>query len=354
LESDLEPFKGLLLGLFFITVGAGIDFGVLLDSPMRIVALTLGVITIKGAVLYLLARLARMHTRDRWLFTLALAQAGEFGFVLSSFSLQQGVLAQSEAEVIRLVIGLSMLVTPLLFILYEQLVKRAEKAPDLDPDEIDRKAPVIIAGIGRFGQVVSRLVQGAGIDTVVLDHDMEMVDTMRRFGFSGFFGDPTRPDILHAAGLETAKVLVVALDDRHAALKLVRHARAQRPDLHIVARAFDREHVYQLFQAGANDIVREMFDSSLRAGRYVLENIGLSKFEASEIEIAFYQQDRAGVRELAQLWKPGIPVAQNAEYVKRARELNKDLETMILERLHPQGDAAETGVVVGDRSKDRS
>ncbi|MGX9856246.1 monovalent cation:proton antiporter-2 (CPA2) family protein [Limimaricola variabilis] len=354
LESDLEPFKGLLLGLFFITVGAGIDFGVLLDSPMRIVALTLGVITIKGGVLYLLARLARMHTRDRWLFTLALAQAGEFGFVLSSFSLQQGVLAQSEAEVIRLVIGLSMLVTPLLFILYEQLVKRAEKAPDLDPDEIDRKAPVIIAGIGRFGQVVSRLVQGAGIDTVVLDHDMEMVDTMRRFGFSGFFGDPTRPDILHAAGLETAKVLVVALDDRHAALKLVRHARAQRPDLHIVARAFDREHVYQLFQAGANDIVREMFDSSLRAGRYVLENIGLSKFEASEIEIAFYQQDRAGVRELAQLWKPGIPVAQNAEYVKRARELNKDLETMILERLHPQGDAAETGDVVGYRSKDRS
>ncbi|MGR3500549.1 MAG: monovalent cation:proton antiporter-2 (CPA2) family protein [Limimaricola soesokkakensis] len=358
LESDLEPFKGLLLGLFFITVGAGIDFGVLLDNPMRIAALTLAVIAIKGGVLYLLARIAQMHTRDGWLFTLALAQAGEFGFVLSSFSLQQGVLTSSEASVIRLVIGLSMLITPLLFILYEQLVKRAEKAPDPDPDEIDRQAPIIIAGIGRFGQVVSRLVQGAGFDTVVLDHDMEMIDTMRRFGFGGFFGDPTRPDILHAAGLETAKVLVVALDDRHAALKLVRHARAMRPDLHIVARAYDREHVYQLFQAGANDIVREMFDSSLRAGRYVLENIGLSQFEASELEMAFYQQDRAVVRELAQLWKPGVPVSQNPEYVKRARELNKDLETSILERLHPQGDATETepleGVsAVGYRSKDR-
>jgi CPA2 family monovalent cation:H+ antiporter-2 len=358
LESDLEPFKGLLLGLFFITVGAGIDFGVLLGNPVRIVALTMGVIVIKGGVLYLLARMARMHTRDRWLFTLALAQAGEFGFVLSSFSLQQGVLAQAEAEVIRLVIALSMLVTPLLFILYEQLSARTAKAPDPDPDEIDREAPIIIAGIGRFGQVVSRLVQGAGFDTVVLDHDMEMVDTMRRFGFSGFFGDPTRPDILHAAGLETAKVLVVALDDRDSALKLVRHARAMRPDLHIVARAYDREHVYQLYQAGANDIVRELFDSSLRAGRYVLENIGLSRFEASELEMTYYQQDRAGVRELAQLWKPGVPVSQNAEYVKRAKALNKDLETSILERLHPRDDQqdepVETDETVGYRSKDRA
>ena len=357
LESDLEPFKGLLLGLFFITVGAGIDFGVLLGNPLQIAALTLGVIVIKGSVLYLLARLARMHTRDRWLFTLALAQAGEFGFVLSSFSLQQGVLTAETAGVIRLVIALSMLVTPLLFILYEQLSARADKAPDPDPDEIDREAPVIIAGIGRFGQVVSRLVQGAGFETVVLDHDMEMIDTMRRFGFGGFFGDPTRPDILHAAGLERAKVLVVALDDRQAALKLVHHARAMHPELHIVARAYDREHVYQLYQAGANDIVRELFDSSLRAGRYVLEHIGLSRFEASELEMAYYQQDRAGVRELAQLWKPGVPVSQNPEYVARARSLNKDLETSILERLHPQGDAQEVEAAeepVGYRSKDRS
>ncbi len=357
LESDLEPFKGLLLGLFFITVGAGIDFGVLLRKPMQIVSLTLAVIVVKGAVLYFLARMARMHTRDRWLFTLALAQAGEFGFVLSSFSLQQGVLARGDAETIRLVIALSMLVTPLLFILYEYLVSRAEKAPDLAPDEIDKKAPIIIAGIGRFGQVISRLVQGAGFDTVVLDHDMEMINTMRRFGFSGFFGDPTRPDILHAAGIETATVLVVALDDRHAALRLVRHARSMRPDIHIVARAYDREHVYQLYQAGANDIVREMFDSSLRAGRYVLENIGLSKFEASELEMAYYHQDRAVVRELAELWKPGVPVSQNEAYVKRARELNKDLETSILERLHPQGDPDEvedTPPPVGYRSKDRA
>ncbi len=360
LESDLEPFKGLLLGLFFITVGAGIDFGVLAEKPAQIVSLALAVILVKGTVLYVLARMAKMHTRDRWLFTLALAQAGEFGFVLASFSLQQGVLAKGDAETIRLVIAISMLVTPLLFILYEFLSRRSEERPAPAPDEIDRTAPVIIAGIGRFGQVVGRLVQGAGLETVVLDHDMEMIETMRRFGYAGFFGDPTRPDILHAAGIDTAKVLVVALDDRHAALRLVRHARAQRPDLHIVARAFDREHVYQLYKAGADDIVRELFDSSLRAGRYTLEAMGLSRFEASELEMAFYQRDRAGVRELAELWQPGVPVAQNPDYVKRARELNKDLETVILERLHPGGDAAEVeditdeSEIVGYQSKDRA
>ncbi|SDE43999.1 monovalent cation:proton antiporter-2 (CPA2) family protein [Limimaricola pyoseonensis] len=361
LESDLEPFKGLLLGLFFITVGAGIDFGVLFDKPMQIVGLTAAVIAIKGGVLYLLARMAQMRTRDRWLFTLALAQAGEFGFVLASFSLQQGVLARGDAETIRLVIGMSMLVTPLLFILYEQLTRRAAAAAaeaEPEPDEIDRHAPIIIAGIGRFGQVISRLVQGAGFETVVLDHDMEMIDTMRRFGFAGFFGDPTRPDILHAAGIEKAKVLVVALDNRQSALRLVRHARAVRPDLHIVARAYDREHVYQLYQAGANDIVREMFDSSLRAGRYVLEHMGLSQFEASEVEMAYYHQDRAGVRELAQLWDPEVPVARNEDYVKRARELNKDLETTILERLERNAEAREEAEEAdyqsGYRSKDRA
>lgn len=334
LESDLEPFKGLLLGLFFITVGAGINFDVLMDKPVRIIGLTLALMLSKGAVLYFLAVLFKLHGRTRWLFTLSLAQAGEFGFVLVAFSIQQNVLGASLSAELLLVIALSMLITPLLFILYEVLSRRmAEDTADHPVDEIDEQGKVIIAGIGRFGQVVNRLVQSSGFSTVVLDNDLKTVQLMRTFGFKGFFGDPTRPDILHAAGLDDAAVLVVALDDKEAAVKLVKYARSRRPDLHIVARARDRVHVYELFEAGANDIVRELFDSSLRAGRYVLENLGLSEFEASEAEMAFYHADRHNLRELAEVWDPNVPIAENTAYVERARAANRDLETKLAEEL---------------------
>ena len=343
LESDLAPFKGLLLGLFFITVGAGINFGVFLSEPLRIIGLTVGLMLAKGAVLYLLTRLFHLPGRDRWLFALGLAQAGEFGFVLVSFSLQQGVFGPDLSETILLVIALSMLITPLLFILYDRLSRRISAGPEPEPDTIDTTGSVIIAGVGRFGQVVNRMVRSAGFSTVVLDHDMDTVETMRRFGVRGFFGDPTRPDILHAAGLASAQVLVVALDNRAAALTLVAYARKERPDLHIVARAYDRVHVYELYQAGANDIVREMFDSSLRAGRYVLENMGLTEFEAAEAQTTFYHADRTAVRELAEVWKPGVSVLDNPEYIERAKALNKDLETALVSQVKAGRDAPKTG-----------
>jgi len=331
LESDIEPFKGLLLGLFFITVGAGIQFASLLAEPIKILSLTLMVMGIKGAVLYLLARAFKLRARDRWLFTLGLAQAGEFGFVLISFALQQSALPDQWAETLLLVIALSMLLTPLAFIVYERLSRRLEDGqPQPDADEIDEQQAILIAGIGRFGQVVNRMVQLAGFQTTVLDHDLNTIQLMRRFGFKGFFGDPTRPELLHAAGLDTARVLVVALDDPAAATRLVAYARRVRPDLHIVVRARDRVHVYELYRAGADDIVRELFDSSLRAGRYVLENMGLSDYEASAMERTFYKIDRSALRDLAELWIPGVPVSQNEAYIQRARELNKDLETALV------------------------
>jgi CPA2 family monovalent cation:H+ antiporter-2 len=298
-----------------------------------IVSMALLVIFVKGLILWALAIAFRIKGRDRWLFALGLAQAGEFGFVLVSFSVQQSVIPVTIAETLLLVIALSMLITPLLFILYDVLSRRMEEAGIVhETDEIDEQGPVIIAGIGRFGQVVNRLVQANGFKTVVLDNDMETIAVMRRFGFKGFLGDPTRSDILRAAGLSEAKVLVVSLDDPEAAIKLVAYARGQRPDLHIVARARDRNHVYRLYRAGADDIVREMFDSSLRAGRYVLENIGLSEYEAAEAERVFYHHDRDAVRELAELWDPDIPASQNAAYIKRSKELQKELETAFLAR----------------------
>jgi|TARA_B110000908_G_scaffold86481_1_gene103295 CPA2 family monovalent cation:H+ antiporter-2 len=331
LETDLEPFKGLLLGLFFITVGAGINFDLLYSNMPAILSMALLVIVIKGGVLWSLGRAFKLKGRDQWLFALALAQAGEFGFVLVAFSVSQGVIPVDVAETLLLVIALSMLITPLLFILYE-VIARHMVSPDAQhaADEIDSEGPVIIAGIGRFGQIVNRLVKASGFETVVLDHNMETIQLMRRFGSKGFFGDPTRSDILHAAGIMTARVLVVALDDKDAAIKLVKAARKQRPDLHIVARAYDRTHTFHLYQAGANDIVRELFDGSLRAGRYVLENVGLSEFEASEAERVFYSHDRESVKELALLWRPDIPVTENEAYMTRAKELQKELETALL------------------------
>lgn len=332
LESDLAPFKGLLLGLFFITVGAGINFSLFFGDPGRILGLAIAVMVIKGLILFALAWLFKLHKKDRWLFTLGLAQAGEFGFVLISFSLQQGVLTDSLAGQLLLVIALSMLITPLLFIIYEMIIKRMGDTEETEHDEVDEQGTVIIAGIGRFGQIVNRLVRSAGFDTVVVDNDLSTVQMMRKFGFRGFFGDPTRPDLLNAAGLEDAKVLVVAVDDREASNKLVRYARKNRPNLHIVARARDRVHVHELYEAGADDIVREMFDSSLRAGRYALENLGLSEFEAAEVEQAFYQHDRTALRELAALWRPGVPITDLPEYVARARALNSGLELELTAR----------------------
>lgn len=331
LEGAIEPFKGLLLGLFFITVGAGINFGILFGNPATILMMTIGVIAIKGAILFAIALLFRMKGRSRVLFTLSLAQAGEFGFVLIGFTVQQHVLPTTLSEQLLLVVALSMLITPALFILYDLLSKRLGEPLIEEPeDEVDAGGPIIIAGIGRFGQIVNRMVRNSGYETVVLDNNLRMIQLMRKFGYKGFFGDPSRPEILHAAGLRDARVLVVTIDDKEAAEKLIRYARSERPDLHIVARAHDRVHVYRLFRAGANDIVREMFDSSLRAGRYVLENVGLTEYEAHEAEKAFYKHDRHAMGQLAPLWDPNKPVHENEAYITRSKELEQELEATML------------------------
>ncbi|ARE40059.1 putative Glutathione-regulated potassium-efflux system protein KefB [Rhodovulum sp. P5] len=344
LESNIEHFKGLLLGLFFITVGAGIDFELLLADPGLLVTLALLVMAIKAVILLIVARIFRLKGQDRWLFTLGLAQAGEFGFVLVGVALQQRIFPEDTGQTLLLVIALSMLLTPLAFIAHKLLserLARSGQSAQHSPDEIDERHPIIIAGIGRFGQVVQRMLQMSGYRATVIDDDLQTINLMRRFGVKSFFGDPTRPETLRAAGLDTARVLVVALDDPEQTTELVTYARRVRPDLRIIARARDRGHVYHLYRAGASNIVRELFDSSLRVGRYVLEEMGLSDFEARELESAFFDFDRHAVRELAQVWKPGVPAHKNEAYVKRARELNAGLETALLGRLR-RDDAASS------------
>jgi len=194
--------------LMLLVVGAGINFEVLFAAPATIFGLTLGVMAIKAAVLFALAVAFKIRGRDKVLFTLSLAQAGEFGFVLVSFSVQQDVIPTALSETLLLVVALSMLLTPLLFIGYDALAARiGVSTTTQEPDDIDAQGAVIIAGVGRFGQVVNRLVTQSGFKTTVLDHDLDTIQLMRRFGCKGFFGDPTRPDLLHSAGLETASVL---------------------------------------------------------------------------------------------------------------------------------------------------
>ncbi|MGV8950613.1 MAG: cation:proton antiporter [Cypionkella sp.] len=335
LEADLKPFKGLLLGLFFMTVGVGINFGMLARQPFTVLALTVGLMAMKALVLMAIAFAFKLKLQDRWLFALSLAQGGEFGFLLVSFARSEKALPLAAGQMALLVISLSMLLTPLLFIGYDRLSARAAKRqPERAPDEIDEKGSVIVAGIGRFGQVVNRLVRTSGIPTVVLDNDMSTIETMRRFGVKGFFGDPSRPELLEAAGLAEAQVIVVAVDNRDIGTQIVRYARSRRPDIHIVARAQDRVHVYELFQAGANDIVRETFDSSIRAGRYVLENMGFSEYEAAKVSQAYFRIDRAAMRDLAEVWVPGQPVYLNEAYVERAKQLDRDLENALMDELH--------------------
>ncbi|MCF1708992.1 monovalent cation:proton antiporter-2 (CPA2) family protein [Tabrizicola sp. J26] len=334
IEVDIQPFKGLLMGIFFMTVGAQIDLGMLADNLVLVLCLTLAVIAVKVAVLFGLGLVFGLRRADIWLFALGLAQAGEFAFLLTGFANQQRLLADPQSQILLLVIAMTMVLTPLLFVLQEWISARAARdAAERDPDRIEERGRVIIAGIGRFGQVVNRLVRTSGLETVVLDADISTIELMRRFGVKGYFGDPSRHELLEAAGLATAEVLVVAVDKREAATQIVSHARKVRPDLHIVARARDRVHVYELFQAGANDIVRETFDSSVRAGRYVLENMGFTEYEAAKLSQTYYKVDRAAMRDLAQLWVPGQPVHLNEAYVARAKQLDRDLETALIEEL---------------------
>lgn len=322
LESDIDPFKGLLLGLFFMTVGASINFDLLFANFATILGLTLGLMGLKAAVLLGLALFFRLRGSDRWLFAVGLAQAGEFGFVLLSFTVANGVIPQAVAGQLLLIVALSMLLTPALFIFYDKvLAPRFSNTQQQDPDKIDQQGSVIIAGHGRFGGVINRLLLAAGFQTVVLDHQSEQLERLRPFGVKIYFGDATRPDLLHAAGIHEARMLVVAIDGKERATELVRHVRSHHPHVHIVARAIDRDHVYALYAAGAHDIIREQFDSSVRAGRSALEALGLHPYEAERMTRGFVDNDLFAMRYMAEAYDPDIPPHENVAYIARAKEM---------------------------------
>ncbi|MBU0780250.1 MAG: cation:proton antiporter [Alphaproteobacteria bacterium] len=294
LESDIDPFRGLLLGLFFMSVGAGINFVLLYDQFALIIGLTLGLIAIKAAVLFGLALVFRLRPTDRWLFSLGLAQAGEFGFVLLSFVVAGDILPQALADQLLLVVALSMLLTPGLFIFHDKVIlPRAAKGLAREQDTIDGPADIIIAGHGRVGGIVKRMLEGGGFDPTVIDYSAAQIDTLRLYGLRAYFGDATRPDMLEAAGIRSAKMLIVTIDDREKATQLVAYVKEHFPRVHVIARARDRHHVYELFNAGCRDIIRETFDSSVRMGRSALEAMGVSHADATDMADGFVDDDSA-------------------------------------------------------------
>jgi len=330
LESNIDPFRGLLLGLFFMTVGAGINFGLLFDNVGSILVLTLALIAIKIAVLLALARLFRLEGAERWLFGLGLAQAGEFGFVLLSFSVANQVIPQGIADKLLLIVALSMLLTPVLFILYERMIlPRLTQVQERDADEIDEPGDIIIVGHGRFGGIVNRMLRAAGYTPTVLDFSSSHLEFLRAFGFKVFFGDATRPDLLHAAGIERARLLIVAIDGKEQISELVRYVRMTYPQVQIITRAVDRSHVYDLYAAGCREIIRETFDSSVRTARTAYEVLGMHPFDAEQLARKFTEDDRSILAELAAVFDPDVPLHRNAAYVEKSKALMEKHEAQI-------------------------
>ena len=294
LEMDLDPFKGLLLAVFFIAVGAGIDFTLLVREPVALAELVLGLIVVKLAVLFILGRGFRMTLADASRFAFSLAQGGEFAFVLISFAAGLGLLAASQSGLLVAAVALSMALAPLLMILDDRVIQQhlVASAPPRAADQIDdSEAKVIIAGHGRYGMTVGRLLSASGIKAVVLDHDAEQIDALRRFGFKVYYGDASRPDLLEAAGAHDASVLIIAVDDRDKIDEIAEVAKQHFPHLTLFARAVDRMHAYELINRGVAHVFRELFASSVDMGREVLVALGRHPFEAMRAARTFSAHD---------------------------------------------------------------
>ena len=292
LETDIAPFKGLLLGLFFIAVGMSIDFGLVASRPGQLALLVVGLLLVKGLALAAIAPKLEVAS-ERWLFAALLAQAGEFAFVVFGVARSARVLPGEWDALLTAAVALSMAATPLLLLAHDAVVARRARSERAADAIDDNTAPVIVAGAGRYGQIIARLLFARGEKVTVLDHDPDQIDLLRKFGFKVFYGDATRLDLLEAAGAARARLLVVAIDDVEDNLALVDLARSAFPDLKIIARARNVRHWLELADRGIRATERETFESALRSGRQALEVLGLSPYEAREVAETFRRSNVA-------------------------------------------------------------
>jgi monovalent cation:proton antiporter-2 (CPA2) family protein len=350
LETDIEPFRGLLLGLFFITVGAGLDFAVVSREPLVLLGLVVGLMALKGLAMYAAARIFRLKAREAATTAVALAQGGEFAFVLLTFTVGAGVIGADLAKLLSAVVAVSMAFTPLVFALYERFVLSGaiplgEEPEALPFDEGDPE--VIVAGFGRFGQVTTRLLLANDFRVVTLDSSIEQIDLLRRFGRKVHYGDASRLDLLRTAGIEKAKVLVVAIDDQDKAVELVEAAHEAFPHLVILARAWDRRHAYDLLKKGATEVERETFEGGLRLGERTLKRLGFSAKRAHRAAGLFRKHDEASFDRLAPVWG-------EERYILASRDAAETMERLLradLEQMDIDDDEDEMRAAMAAQAK---
>lgn len=293
LEADIEPFKGMLLGLFFISVGMGMDFGLLAASPLSLLATVAGLMAVKALILFVLGKGFGLTPRYNYGFAIALSQGGEFAFVLFQVAHGLELLPEAQAKFLTLAVALSIAATPLLVALYSRygVPRFMSMLPQRDYDTITEQNPVIIAGFGRFGQVIGRFLTGQGIKVTVLEKDPDQIELVRKFGWKGYFGDASRLDLLHSAGAASAKLMVVAVDDVETNLEIVALVKEQFPNLVIYARARNRRHAYELHKLGVTYFKRETFDSALDMAQNIMVALGRQSVDMDAKARRFRQHD---------------------------------------------------------------
>ncbi len=297
LELDIEPFKGLLLGLFFIAVGMSVNIGLVFEQPLTVLGLALVFVMAKMGLLYGLARSFKLSEPDSLIFALTLSQVGEFAFVLFATASQQHVITATQSDLLNAVVAISMLTTPLLMLIYSVWTRKnynAQKSTNFD--SVEKERAVIVAGYGRFGQVITRLLNGIGLPPTVIEYDPNQIELVRRFGLKAYYGDITRPDVLQAAGIAKAKLLIIAIDNVEAALQTARYVKLHYPQVKIIARARNRTDTYEYMDLQI-DCIRETFHSALQAGEQALVALGYGPFQAHRTLWQFRQHDERILRQ---------------------------------------------------------
>jgi glutathione-regulated potassium-efflux system ancillary protein KefC len=342
LETDIEPFKGLLLGLFFIAVGMSIDFGVLLKSPWLIAAIVVVFMGLKAIVIFTMARTMKLSFQERPVFTLMLAQGGEFAFVVFQQAVGLSLFTPQLGSQLLGAVALSMLLSPLLLVAIDKLLlphyaKRS--ASKMDEINEPQSAPIIVAGVGRYGQIILRILAANGYKATVLDHDPEQVEGLMRFGYRAFYGDATRLDLLRTAGATTAKVLIIAIDGVAQTLEIVDICKEHFPQLQLVVRARNVQHFYQLRARGVTMIQRETFESSLLSAVDVLQTLGHSAADAHTAAQRFRTHN---LEQIEQMWPHHNDEERLISLAKAGRQQLEEL--MAQERgvtlLRPRADGA--------------
>ena len=334
LESDIEPFKGLLLGLFFISIGASIDFGLIGAAPGTILGLTVLLVATKLLILFVLGRVFKLSLDQNLLFAFSLAQGGEFAFVLLAFAVRYDVVPPTLAGTLIAVVALTMAATPVLMLLNEKLFQPrfgTRESSGREADKIDEQGSVIIAGFGSFGAIVGRLLRANGVAETVLELDSDRVELLRKLGLKVFYGDASRPDLLHAAGADKARLMVLALGSGEKNLEMVATVRKHFPNLTLLARARSRDEAYQLIEAGVEYVFRDKLDSSLKMGVEALRLLGFRAHQAHRAAKTFRRHDEEALRELAAMRH------DQKLYLGAARQRIEDLEELL------QGDLADAG-----------